>query len=63
MSQQSFGPGVDPIWLDSVICVGSEAWIGDCSHEPWGQNNCQHGEDVGVICRHVSTGKQKRPTK
>ncbi|WAR30239.1 C163B-like protein [Mya arenaria] len=39
------------IWLDDVRCTGSEQSIADCSHRmPWGSHNCNHDDDVGVIC-------------
>ncbi|XP_029770156.1 soluble scavenger receptor cysteine-rich domain-containing protein SSC5D, partial [Terrapene carolina triunguis] len=45
-----FGPGSDPIWLDDVNCAGTEAALSDCRARPWGENNCHHGEDAGVVC-------------
>ena len=36
--------------LDSVVCTGSESSLHDCSHDPWGENNCGNHEQVGVIC-------------
>ena len=39
------------IWLDGVQCTGTESNIDDCPHnEPWGNNNCNHGEDVAIRC-------------
>ncbi|KAK3599031.1 hypothetical protein CHS0354_012515 [Potamilus streckersoni] len=38
------------IWLDDVICVGTESSIGDCSHRGWGDTNCYHREDVAIRC-------------
>ncbi|XP_068610153.1 deleted in malignant brain tumors 1 protein-like [Brachionichthys hirsutus] len=45
-----FGEGKDDIWLDNVQCTGSEPSILKCQHRPFGDNNCGHGEDAGVIC-------------
>ncbi|XP_052714536.1 deleted in malignant brain tumors 1 protein-like isoform X2 [Crassostrea angulata] len=44
------GQGSGTIWLDNVYCIGSESNIGECSHRPWGFNNCNHGEDVSINC-------------
>lgn len=43
-------PGSGPIYLDDVNCVGSEHSLLDCSHRPWGEENCSHSEDAAVIC-------------
>ncbi|MBI5104993.1 MAG: scavenger receptor cysteine-rich domain-containing protein, partial [Solirubrobacterales bacterium] len=40
-----------PIWLDDVQCVGDEASLASCPASPWGQHNCVHGEDAGVLQR------------
>ncbi|XP_030577946.1 deleted in malignant brain tumors 1 protein-like [Archocentrus centrarchus] len=45
-----FGQGKDEIWLDDVQCTGQESSILKCQHRPFGQNNCGHSEDAGVIC-------------
>ncbi|KAM9113345.1 scavenger receptor cysteine-rich domain-containing protein DMBT1-like [Pangshura tecta] len=45
-----FGRGSDRIWLDDVNCTGTEAALSDCRAQPWGENNCTHGEDAGVVC-------------
>uniref|UniRef100_A0A6J0USU5 Scavenger receptor cysteine-rich domain-containing protein DMBT1-like n=1 Tax=Pogona vitticeps TaxID=103695 RepID=A0A6J0USU5_9SAUR len=46
----NFGRGSDPIWLDDVKCKGTEAALRDCRLKPWGEHNCNHGEDAGAVC-------------
>ncbi|NXN80981.1 DMBT1 protein, partial [Bombycilla garrulus] len=42
--------GEGPIWLDDVTCTGNEPDFFRCGHRTWGEDNCHHGEDAGVVC-------------
>ncbi|XP_051874627.1 deleted in malignant brain tumors 1 protein-like [Pristis pectinata] len=46
----AFGEGSGPIWLDDVRCRLDDSLLWQCPSSPWGQHNCNHGEDVGIIC-------------
>ena len=39
-----------PIWLDEVACRGDELSLDDCQHNEYGDTNCHHFEDVGLVC-------------
>ncbi|XP_078612620.1 scavenger receptor cysteine-rich domain-containing protein DMBT1-like isoform X2 [Branchiostoma floridae x Branchiostoma japonicum] len=50
-----YGQGSGPIWLDNLHCSGYESSLQYCSHNPWGNSNCGHHQDVGVVCDANST--------
>ncbi|KAK3552497.1 hypothetical protein QTP86_012367 [Hemibagrus guttatus] len=45
-----FGQGSGPIFLNKVLCSGSESSITQCSHSRFGSYDCNHSEDAGVTC-------------
>ncbi|XP_048244989.1 deleted in malignant brain tumors 1 protein-like isoform X2 [Haliotis rufescens] len=45
-----YAAGSGPIWLDDIVCNGTEASVDNCTHHPWGVNDCSHKEDVAVKC-------------
>ena len=46
-----FGQGAGPIWLDNIVCTGSETKLYDCQNAGTGVHNCNHDEDAGVRCQ------------
>lgn len=46
----AYGQGSGPIWLDDIICEGSETAIEECKHSDWGSHNCGHDEDLSINC-------------
>ncbi|KAL5011944.1 hypothetical protein ScPMuIL_010495 [Solemya velum] len=52
VASRVFGEGSEdlPIWLDEVSCTGTESSIEDCGYITWGEHDCSHREDAGVMC-------------
>ncbi|XP_051874631.1 deleted in malignant brain tumors 1 protein-like [Pristis pectinata] len=55
----AFGEGSGPIWLDDVKCRSDDSLLWQCPSSPWGQHNCNHGEDVAVICSESHPSKNR----
>ena len=46
-----FGRGTGPVWLAQVGCTLNDTSLSNCSLGiPIGTNNCNHGQDAGIIC-------------
>ena len=45
-----FASGSGSIFLDNVVCYGTESSLLDCTHNAIGTNDCTHLEDAGVAC-------------
>uniref|UniRef100_A0A3P9IYN9 Lysyl oxidase homolog n=1 Tax=Oryzias latipes TaxID=8090 RepID=A0A3P9IYN9_ORYLA len=46
-----YGKGQGKIWLDNVLCNGGEKSIDSCKSRGWGNSDCTHDEDAGIICK------------
>jgi len=51
-SNARYGSGSGPIWLDYLLCNGSEANLLNCAHRGIGITSsiCDHFDDAGVQC-------------
>ena len=54
LGRSYFGSGSGVIYLDSVVCNGSERTLQQCTANPIGVHNCDHSEDAGVKCGGMS---------
>jgi len=58
-----YGEGKGRIWMDHILCNGTEADIAYCRHNGSGVQNCTHINDVSVSCINVRLVGISRPTK
>ena len=45
-----YGKGTGLVWLSDINCAGDEISLLECQHSGFGQNDCYHTEDAGVMC-------------
>ncbi|XP_039623877.1 scavenger receptor cysteine-rich type 1 protein M130-like [Polypterus senegalus] len=50
LGQARFGEGHGEIWTDNLQCEGNEADLTKCPALDYGQEECTHKNDAGVIC-------------
>jgi hypothetical protein len=55
-SGEAFGGGPTQIWMDDVLCAGSESTLSACPFNGWGNHNCIQAENVGVCCQGCPPG-------
>ncbi|XP_064515811.1 LOW QUALITY PROTEIN: scavenger receptor cysteine-rich domain-containing group B protein-like [Pseudopipra pipra] len=58
-----FGQGSGRIWLQPYFCLGTEEVLEECPNFGWGQHQCGHERDAGVICTgEGQAGRARAPT-
>ena len=45
-----------PVWLDDVMCNGTETALSACPHSMWGENDCSPNTAAGVNCSGMKYG-------
>ncbi|XP_053299746.1 deleted in malignant brain tumors 1 protein isoform X2 [Pleuronectes platessa] len=55
-----FGRGTGKIWLNNLECLGEERFLSDCKHKEYGENDCSHSKDAGVICELIKLTRGDR---
>ena len=49
----SYGSGVGDIYLDDLLCEGTEPSLFECPTRSGGLHDCDHSEDAGVRCEGI----------
>ena len=51
MHTHSISGGSGRIWLGNIMCSSSQTGtLADCTHLAFGLHNCDHSEDVALVC-------------
>ena len=45
--------GVGVVWLEGIDCRGNESRLTECGLSGWGESECGHEQDAGVLCEGV----------
>ncbi|XP_051746084.1 deleted in malignant brain tumors 1 protein-like [Ctenopharyngodon idella] len=53
LTNAHFGAGEGPIWMESLRCNGDESNLRNCQFGGWGNHQCIHAYDAGIICREI----------
>jgi hypothetical protein len=48
-----FGEGSGDVAWDNINCWGNEQKVYNCIHGNWGESQCGHERDVGIVCQTV----------
>ena len=59
VGQAEFGEGYGPVWQHRVDCHGDEDTLENCGLSPWGEGDCTHRQDAGVVCKYRLWGHLK----
>ena len=63
LANKRYGEAKGRIWMDNILCNGTETDIAYCRHSSRGVQNCTHINDVSVSCINVRLVGSSRPTK